>query len=647
MEDAPVHPRVPRVRHYSQSEETPTETFGSATEETPALPRSSSTSDILGPIAAERVKGAVPGAEHSSPPTLDPPCANTHCQEASLTQADGSIYDHLCQLTDSAELTDAEIEQGWYEDLEGRDILPCLRGLLKEQITQGDGMEKSKVRTTSVDHKTEHLDLSELCGKGEGQTVLSEGPQVDSSAGLEEHVTRRSGGLKVPGRSRDVHVRIQADGKVTESRSVLDQGDRRRGLFRQAAAEDDEVPELQTSPPPQSLGGEHGANIKNLCESVTHKAKAIRRKRNTVQVSFRPSTEAVLFYNSMENKDAHWKARLRKLSGLSPNSSCVDTGKPTAYAAMGAVRLASGVSPTGIDQHDLPYPPSHKEPSRTRPRSSSQERASSHASLGGVYKSVVHALSKPKASVSLQKQQRTAAEAPLRDLYGHVMGYFGRKAAATKEDLAPQISALNSEINSSSNIPDLMDEFIAERLRSGAVPNLTRRGSSPGSLEVPKDLPDPLNKHGQMRPADDPGVPSEWTSPASAASSDLQSSDSHSDSFNAFQYDGRKFEVEAGFPFGSDSAVPTTETDSVSVQLSTEEPEVVSLTTLHIDSETSSLSQQPLCADVLVTAGIHTVPLEVIRSFLSLITQFLDFLYYRISPSPHWGTQTVGVCCCN
>ncbi|KAM4013704.1 ral GTPase-activating protein subunit alpha-1 isoform 5-T5 [Anomaloglossus baeobatrachus] len=181
------------------------------------------------------------------------------------------------------------------------------------------------------------------------------------------------------------------------------------------------------------------------------------------------------------------------------------------------------------------------------------------------------------------------------------------RVKATKEDLAPQISALNSDLNSSSNIPDLMDEFIAERLRSGAVPNLTRRGSSPGSLEVPKDLPDPLNKHSQMRPADDPGVPSEWTSPASAASSDLLSSDSHSDSFNAFQYDGRKFEGEAGFPFGNDSAVPTTETDAASVQLSTEEPEVVSLTTLHIDSETSSLNQQALCADVLVTAGSENV----------------------------------------
>ncbi|XP_075699469.1 ral GTPase-activating protein subunit alpha-1 isoform X7 [Rhinoderma darwinii] len=176
------------------------------------------------------------------------------------------------------------------------------------------------------------------------------------------------------------------------------------------------------------------------------------------------------------------------------------------------------------------------------------------------------------------------------------------RVKATKEDLAPQISSLNSDLNSSSNIPDLMDEFIAERLRSGTVPNLKRRGSSPGSLEVPKDLPDLLNKHSQMRPADDPGVPSEWTSPASAASSDLLSSDSHSDSFNAFQYDGKKF--EAGFPFGNDSAVPlTTETDAGSLQLSTEEPEVVSLTTLHIDSETSSLNQQALCADVPLTAG--------------------------------------------
>ncbi|XP_077320824.1 ral GTPase-activating protein subunit alpha-1 isoform X8 [Lithobates pipiens] len=180
--------------------------------------------------------------------------------------------------------------------------------------------------------------------------------------------------------------------------------------------------------------------------------------------------------------------------------------------------------------------------------------------------------------------------------------FAAERLKANKEDLTSQLNALNSEINSSSNIPDLMDEFIAERLRSGTGPTLTRRGSSPGSLEVPKDLPDSLNKHCQMRPADDPGVPSEWTSPASAASSDLLSSDSHSDSFNAFQYDGRKF--EAGFPFGNESTVPTTvEADSGSVQLSVEEQEVVSLNALHIDSENCSLNQQALCAEMLVPAG--------------------------------------------
>lgn len=77
-----------------------------------------------------------------------------------------------------------------------------------------------------------------------------------------------------------------------------------------------------------------------------------------------------------------------------------------------------------------------------------------------------------------------------------------------------------------------------------------RRGSSPGSLEVPRDLPE-LLETGQSpgsrpsddpRPIDDPGVPSEWTSPASASGSDVVSSDSQSDSFNAFQYSNCKFD---------------------------------------------------------------------------------------------------------
>ncbi|XP_040455564.1 ral GTPase-activating protein subunit alpha-1 isoform X7 [Falco naumanni] len=176
------------------------------------------------------------------------------------------------------------------------------------------------------------------------------------------------------------------------------------------------------------------------------------------------------------------------------------------------------------------------------------------------------------------------------------------RAKANREDMSQKLHPIDSDIGSSNtNVPDLMDEFIAERLRSGSALNVTRRGSSPGSLEVPKDLPDILNKQNQMRPIDDPGVPSEWTSPASAGSSDLISSDSHSDSFSAFQYDGRKFE---NFSFGTEAGTPASTDDAISAQQqSAEEQEVASLTTLHIDSETSSLNQQPLSAEAATITG--------------------------------------------
>uniref|UniRef100_A0A8C6HIW3 Ral GTPase activating protein, alpha subunit 1 n=1 Tax=Mus spicilegus TaxID=10103 RepID=A0A8C6HIW3_MUSSI len=177
------------------------------------------------------------------------------------------------------------------------------------------------------------------------------------------------------------------------------------------------------------------------------------------------------------------------------------------------------------------------------------------------------------------------------------------RAKVNKEDTSPKLPPLNSETSgNSANVPDLMDEFIAERLRSGNASTMTRRGSSPGSLEIPKDLPDILNKQNQMRPVDDPGVPSEWTSPASAGSSDLMSSDSHSDSFSAFQCEGRKFD---NFGFGTDIGIPS----SADVDLgsghhqSTEEQEVASLTTLHLDSETSSLNQQAFSAEVATVTG--------------------------------------------
>ncbi|XP_030337743.1 ral GTPase-activating protein subunit alpha-1 isoform X6 [Strigops habroptila] len=177
------------------------------------------------------------------------------------------------------------------------------------------------------------------------------------------------------------------------------------------------------------------------------------------------------------------------------------------------------------------------------------------------------------------------------------------RAKANREDMSQKLHPIDSDIGSNNtNVPDLMDEFIAERLRSGSALNVTRRGSSPGSLEVPKDLPDILNKQNQTRPIDDPGVPSEWTSPASAGSSDLISSDSHSDSFSAFQYDGHKFE---NFSFGTEAGTPaSTDVNAISgQQQSAEEQEVASLTTLHIDSETSSLNQQPLSAEAATITG--------------------------------------------
>uniref|UniRef100_A0A8C3QD94 Ral GTPase activating protein catalytic subunit alpha 1 n=1 Tax=Geospiza parvula TaxID=87175 RepID=A0A8C3QD94_GEOPR len=249
------------------------------------------------------------------------------------------------------------------------------------------------------------------------------------------------------------------------------------------------------------------------------------------------------------------------------------------------------------------------------------------------------------------------------------------------EDAPSEVfGALNEEqpLPRSSSTSDILEPFAVERAK-GAVPvidssshhppslqNSTETSSmhrstersSPGSLEVPKDLPDILNKQNQMRPVDDPGVPSEWTSPASAGSSDLISSDSHSDSFSAFQYESRKFESNnyaeyrratrmssadikswvydrkenihnilglwgffilvvflccrliqcfshTDFSFGTEAGTPaSTDVDAVSgQQQSAEEQEVASLTTLHIDSETSSLNQQPLSAEAATITG--------------------------------------------
>uniref|UniRef100_A0A8C9RR01 Ral GTPase activating protein catalytic subunit alpha 1 n=1 Tax=Scleropages formosus TaxID=113540 RepID=A0A8C9RR01_SCLFO len=188
--------------------------------------------------------------------------------------------------------------------------------------------------------------------------------------------------------------------------------------------------------------------------------------------------------------------------------------------------------------------------------------------------------------------------------------FIAERVKANKEDLGQSLRVASTDADSSNpNISDLMDEFIQERLRTRNTAGMTRRGSSPGSLEIPKDFPDLLTRQSAMRPADDPGVPSEWTSPASASGSDLISSDSQSDSFSAFQEDGCKFE---NFSFGPEGcSVSCLEQDGLGVPMQTaEEQELASLTTLRIDSETSSLSQLGLSADTATITETSEFPTE-------------------------------------
>uniref|UniRef100_A0A8C2FCI5 Ral GTPase activating protein, alpha subunit 1 (catalytic) n=1 Tax=Cyprinus carpio TaxID=7962 RepID=A0A8C2FCI5_CYPCA len=187
-----------------------------------------------------------------------------------------------------------------------------------------------------------------------------------------------------------------------------------------------------------------------------------------------------------------------------------------------------------------------------------------------------------------------------------------RHCSQSEETPSSEVFSASGELEQpplprSSSASDIMEPFIAERVK-GALPGMTRRGSSPGSLEIPKDLPELLNRQNTTRPADDPGVPSEWTSPASASGSDLISSDSQSESFSAFQYDN-KFE---NFSFPPETcALASVDQDSLGGAGQTaEEQELSSLTTLHIDSETSSLSQHGLSADTVTITETSEFPTE-------------------------------------
>ncbi|KAK7905267.1 hypothetical protein WMY93_017874 [Mugilogobius chulae] len=245
---------------------------------------------------------------------------------------------------------------------------------------------------------------------------------------------------------------------------------------------------------------------------------------------------------------------------------------------------------------DLEDPPITLTSRSTRMRHSSQSDETPPMSCGEVFQGVACDLDGPPPATLARSSSASDIMEP----------FIAERVKANKEEVVPKARPVSTDVGSSNpNFSDLMDEFIQERLRAKGSGG--RRGSSPGSLEVPKDLPELLEAAqspgsrppDDPRPIDDPGVPSEWTSPASASGSDVISSDSQSDSFNAFQYSTCKFD---NFTFSSDSCgggatgsggggrESSLDQDSLGGGVANEEHEVASLTTLHIDSETSSLS---------------------------------------------------------
>lgn len=238
-------------------------------------------------------------------------------------------------------------------------------------------------------------------------------------------------------------------------------------------------------------------------KSKLSRSSAKRLQSGGVHVSFRPSTESVQFHNPIDSKEAHWKARLRRLShfhthshsagerpgGSGSSASKLGVGGAGKFGSAAAIRSGShdknaggtvvDVSETGnatearasaADREKQQHARASQDiqPEVTAPtsgvrgrlgrsalrsrasRSRSQEPGSSAsrhhhhqgALLGGVYKSVVHALSsKPRPrgqgssqGSSPQRQGRAAmGDASLRDLYSHVLGYFGRKTTSAGE----------------------------------------------------------------------------------------------------------------------------------------------------------------------------------------------------------------------
>ncbi|CAL9686232.1 unnamed protein product [Knipowitschia caucasica] len=696
------------------------------------LARSSSASDIMEPFIAERVKGEEPernACSDQSPPHehltatsllsakchMAPPHSPSSPSASSITlpndvvtasekQDDDSSCRHFWEQAGSKS---NDSNSDWVKDWDSAFIFCAEREMDVEDSDVGTGLEDdlfSSIRDYLINkgsekHEEEERNYSvennaavpvetgiartevEYAGQREVQQVTQGLAGRDGRHGIKgvrHSSVDSSEDMESDQRSIYECLELQCPSPRVKGSSHLERHVGKEKKGEHAVKDiflDDSGKVFNTSE--GCIGSEDPNSVESsieLTESIDSNKKRGPRGHQCggVHVSFRPATESVQFHNPFENKEAHWKARLRRLSHFHTHSNSAGDRHVSGSGRLGACGAGKFVSVPGVglkigthdkagagterveggghhnngpggdkDQQQCPAlgvklsSDAHSELSsstsvssgvrgrlgrsvlRSRAsRSRSQEpgtvsRHHQGAILGGVYKSVVHALSsKPRPrgqgssqGSSPQRQARgTMGDASLKDLYSHVLGYFGRKTAtpANKEEVIPKARPVSTDVGSTNpNFSDLMDEFIQERLRAKGSGG--RRGSSPGSLEIPRDLPELLEAaqspgsrpSDDSRPIDDPGVPSEWTSPASASGSDVVSSDSQSDSFNAFQYSTCKFDSSCGGSAagsGRGGRGSSLDQDSLGGGAASEEHEVASLTTLHIDSETSSLS---------------------------------------------------------
>ncbi|CAG09858.1 unnamed protein product [Tetraodon nigroviridis] len=600
LEDPPITlaSRSSRMRHSSQSDEAPpascAEVFQAGVCDLEAsapssLARSSSASDIMEPFIAERVKGEDPQRGGTSIPP--------HCQHptvSSLLTADIHAAQPCPHTPTSPSPTPPSFSNGVVSSSEAQDD-----GSFYAQFWhQVDPQSKGCGWVSEWD--------SAFAGSSQKETEADEGDigpgaeEDDLFSSIRDYFTQKGGEWKEETGEKDsvslpassqtgaISTPIDCPGEAVEARQVVTQ-DRQvsRPARHSSVGSAEESEEKQRSiyeclelqchwPSPgakatleKQTGEKRGGNAgptAGATEEVPMRNPPAERPQTPA------GWENAALPGALEHHPGGEKDRQHLGSSTGPDSHAEASSGSSVFSGgpVSGVRGRLGRSALR----------SRASRSRSQEPRSSASRHHQGALLGGVYKTVVHALSsrpRPRGQGSSQgsspqRQGRAAmADASLRDLYSHVLGYFGRKtsAAVSKEEVVQKARPVSTDVGSTNpNFSDLMDEFIQERLKAKGtasfhVDKQGCRGTAPVVWKSPGICQSSLR---QVRVPDRdpqtisallmiPGFPPNGLRPQAPAASDVVSSDSQSDSFNAFQYSTCKFDSKereqdkAVFPF--------------------------------------------------------------------------------------------------